>query len=220
MLGPRKTLMLIALCVPAVAACKADITTDVYVRDARDVMKGEEKSIPAPARVTVAFPGSAVQCRQRAGQIVEYMRGMFPEAKSAGCENTGGMNVHMAMDVRVPIVGEGSGIPTDAGAAVIARDSGELSFKVDDKKLEATVDAMKSENPMVSLDSFTAGMNVLNDTRDAVNARVYQVFVDGQPVWDETYELGRRDDLEITLSDVGAALVRDGFDYPVAKIDR
>ena len=220
-----KSLALAAVCAPVLSACNVDMKTDVYVSDFKEVLDGKEAELMAPARITIGFPGTMQQCREKADGLVSYVQGMFPDAALAGCIETDGMENELRVDVRMPIVridGEPAEVdarPLSSGAAVVVREGGEMWLKVDADGLNRTVDAMKSENPMVSLETFKASVTVMNDAREKVGVKVSQVFADGEPVWDSTFTLQRRDDLDIVLSDVASDLVRRGFSYPFAQVE-
>ena len=82
------------------AACKLNVTAELYSTDLRDVMAGAT-DISAPATIAFEIP-STNDCDEHALKISEIMAGVLEDFSPRGCENVE-MDSFLLVDTQIPI---------------------------------------------------------------------------------------------------------------------
>lgn len=196
------------------AACKMNLTTDVYPTDLWDAVAGFE-GLTAPTTMAFQVP-NADDCNEHAVQISEIMFGIVEDFSPKGCGDEG-MESFLFADTQVPVVSSVLAWKnTDAlfGILVIPNNDGiRVALYMNMYKYGILTDRMEDEFLGVDLDTSALMIVLNNDSRDTIEFSVSDVFVNGEPVLGTAnYELPRRYKAEIKVSDVATAyLARHGF---------
>ena len=196
-------------------ACKMNLTTDVYSTDLWDAASGS-KGLTAPATMAFEVPGTD-DCDEHTAEISEIMLGVVDEFSPRGCERDG-MESFLLADTQIPILDsfsawEGSkdlfGIVATAKNDAVSAD---MFMNLD--KYRILTERMDDKFHR-SVDLATSAVTIIlnNDSRNAIEFSVDGVFVNGDPVLEESaYELRRRQKAEIRFSNVATAyLAKYGF---------
>ena len=185
--------------------CGGRVVTEFYVRDIFDVVEGVEESLFTPSTVVVESPGDEYN-----EQLIELLEQSFRDPSNARTV-TEDYTTYVAVDVKVPILllddyydlGENE---DPLGLIVFEMDEGGIGFGLglNSDKLDVMFAAFQEELwETASIEDFTFTILLNNDTRDQVLASFQGVYVNGLPIaYEESFEMARRDTLEIRLGDV------------------
>lgn len=185
--------------------CGGRVVTEFYVRDIFDVVEGVEESLFTPSTVVVESPGDEYN-----EQLIELLEQSFRDPSNARTV-TEDYTTYVAVDVKVPIL-----LLDDyydlwenedpVGLIVFEMDEGGIGFGLglNSDKLDVMFAAFQEELwETASIEDFTFTILLNNDTRDQVLASFQGVYVNGLPIaYEESFEMARRDTLEIRLGDV------------------
>lgn len=185
--------------------CGGRVVTEFYVRDIFDVVEGVEESLFTPSTVVVESPGDEYN-----EQLIELLEQSFRDPSNARTV-TEDYTTYVAVDVKVPIL-----LLDDyydlwenedpVGLIVFEMDEGGIGFGLglNSDKLDVMFAAFQEELwETASIEDFTFMILLNNDTRDQVLASFQGVYVNGLPIaYEESFEMARRDTLEIRLGDV------------------
>jgi hypothetical protein len=185
--------------------CGGRVVTEFYVRDIFDVVEGVEESLFTPSTVVVESPGDEYN-----EQLIELLEQSFRDPSNARTV-TEDYTTYVAVDVKVPIL-----LLDDyydlwenedpIGLIVFEMDEGGIGFGLglNSDKLDVMFAAFQEELwETASIEDFTFTILLNNDTRDQVLASFQGVYVNGLPIaYEESFEMARRDTLEIRLGDV------------------
>ena len=199
------------------AACKLNVTTELYSTDLRDVMaNGAELSAPT----TLAFQVPSIDdCDEHAVKIGEIMAGVLKEFSPRGCESAQ-MDSFLLADTQIPIVTSAERwLEADAlfGIMLLSRHDPDhigVAIILDSRKYDVVTSRMKDKfHQTVDLADSRVTLILNNDERNAVTFAVRDVFVNSEPAYGEhEYTLERRHKANIRLSDVAKAyLAREGM---------
>lgn len=185
--------------------CGGRVVTEFYVRDIFDVVEGVEESLFTPSTVVVESPGDEYN-----EQLIELLEQSFRDPSNARTV-TEDYTTYVAVDVKVPIL-----LLDDyydlwenedpIGLIVFEMGEGGIGFGLglNSDKLDVMFAAFQEELwETASIEDFTFTILLNNDTRDQVLASFQGVYVNGLPIaYEESFEMARRDTLEIRLGDV------------------
>ena len=204
----KKKLIASALAFTIVAGCKMNLTADVYSTDLRDVAAGTT-DLTAPATLALQVPGTD-KCDEHTAQISEIMAGVVDDFAPKGCESVK-MESFLMADIQMPLLNsEATWKQSNSLFGIIVATNGDnidarIVLNVD--KYEILTNRMKEKfHQTVDLSQSKISLIVNNDERNPVLFSAEAVFVNGEPVLNETdYELKRRHKAEIRFSNVAAA---------------
>ncbi|MEO3479428.1 hypothetical protein AAFO90_17315 [Phaeobacter sp. CAU 1743] len=195
----------------AVSACNVETHAEIYTSDVYAVLETKE-ALETP--LTLAFEaGSESGCQKAETQLKGPLERAFGRADFIGCVNIG-YDKYGKFRVPVDLVGQTGGEKaTVAKPMHIAATSGDdgfvrVEFVFNREEMIALADSIPeeltrylSEKPDIILSATIA-----NDLRQDINVTVVDVFADGKPLKSMTdYNLPRRGEVNIALSDVGNA---------------
>lgn len=192
--------------------CKAEFDAKIYLSDVIAIASGSA-STDAKAILSIDAT-SADNCAEFKDAIrLALMKG-FSTAEFVACRSAE-LTTFADFRVSVPMIKLYSDLTTALGLVV-----GQVDKKifVSLHPVKAKIDAIKAALPseMTTLASDQidpqVSMTVINDLTDPMKVATQGAFVDGQPYqFTQTFDLARRDELRIALSDVGnASLYRVG----------
>ena len=198
----------VTLVVCLVAACKMNLTTDVYSTDIWDAAVGTE-GLTSPATMAFEVPGID-DCDEHTAEISEIMSGIVKEFHPRGCERDG-MESFLLADTQVPIL---DSFPawnsSDALFGIVVTElddaiSADMFMNLD--KYRILTERMDDKFHQ-SIDLATSAVIIIlnNDSRGSIEFSVNGVFVNGEPVLTpSTFQLERRRKAEVKFSNVATA---------------
>ena len=198
----------VTLVVCLVAACKMNLTTDVYSTDIWDAAVGTE-GLTSPATMAFEVPGID-DCDEHTAEISEIMSGVVKEFRPRGCERDG-MESFLLADTQVPILDSfpaWNSSDTLFGIVVTELDdaiSADMFMNLD--KYRILTERMDDKFHQ-SIDLATSAVIIIlnNDSRGSIEFSVNGVFVNGEPVLTpSTFQLERRRKAEVKFSNVATA---------------
>ena len=204
----KRTALTAIILVSLVAACKMNLTTDVYSTDLWDAADGSAE-LTAPATMAFEVPGID-DCDEHSAEISKIMLDVVNEFYPRGCERDG-MESFLLADTQVAILpsfSEWSNSTALFGIVVTARDaaiSADMFMNVD--KYEILTERMDDKFHQ-SVDLATSAVIIVlnNDSRGSIEFSVDGVFVNGEPVLTtSTFQLERRHKAEIKFSNVATS---------------
>ena len=192
------------------AACKLNVTTELYSTDLRAAMAGAP-DISAPATMAFQIP-SADDCDEHAADIGEIMAEVLVNFSPRGCESVR-MESYLFADTQIPVVTSAKAwVEADTlfGVMLVSRaDPAHIGVAImlHPHKYQTVTRRMKNKfHQTVDLAASRVTLILNNDERHAVNFAVADVFVDSEPAYGEhEFTLQRRHKAEIQLSDVAKA---------------
>ena len=200
--------LIATLVVCLTAACKMNLTTDVYSTDLWDTAVGSE-GLTAPATMAFEVPGTD-DCDEHTAEISEIMSGVVNEFNPRGCERDG-MESFLLADTQVPILDSFSAWDSsDALFGIVVTEiedaiSADMFMNLD--KYGLLTERMNDKFHQ-SVDLATSAVIIVlnNDSRGSIEFSVNGVFVNGEPVLTQsTFQLERRHKAEIKFSNVATA---------------
>ncbi len=200
--------LIATLVVCLTAACKMNLTTDVYSTDLWDTAVGSE-GLTAPATMAFEVPGTD-DCDEHTAEISEIMSGVVNEFNPRGCERDG-MESFLLADTQVPILDSFSAWDSsDALFGIVVTEiedaiSADMFMNLD--KYGLLTERM-NDKFYQSVDLATSAVIIVlnNDSRGSIEFSVNGVFVNGEPVLTQsTFQLERRHKAEIKFSNVATA---------------
>lgn len=197
----------------ALAACKAQVNSEIYLTDAIKVA-ASGTPIQTPMVVAIEIP-SQEKCAEATEALLPVLKGAFFEAEHIGCRQIGFDSMaefkviseivlereNKAYDSKMPVY---FGVTPADGKTEIAlyhnQDAtAEMAQKVPDRLSGSR------------LDRITGAVEIKNDGAEPISLEVSGAFVDGQPVQiAEKFTIERRGTLSVAFSDVANAALSGG----------
>lgn len=187
------------------AGCKLDASAPIYVGDLMEVSQSG-KNIEASIDLNVPIP-SVDKCDEYSAKIKKVIAGFFQKFEMQGCEKQGMDNFS-----KVKVNSEITSTTSEAGIYfLINKQQDQVGITLAQKAgfMASLMDAIKKE-AMSTVDlSFSIRLN--NDTRDKIKLVSQNVFVNQKAyAKKQEFELARRDEANIKLSDVAVAAFEAG----------
>lgn len=187
------------------SACKLDATAPLYVGDLLEVIE-TQKAVKASIDLHVPIT-SVDKCDEQTTKIRGILVGFFNSFEMQGCEKKGSESF-----AKVKVDSEITNASSELGLFFVAnKQSSDIAITLSQKSgfMSSLMAAIKKET-MATIDlNFTIRLN--NDTRDIVTLKAQNVFVNQKPVAKlQTFQLERRDEYVIKMSDVSVAAFQAG----------
>ena len=200
-------LTILALALVVVSGCKMHLTTDLYTSDLLDAASGTV-DLTTPARMAFQVPGTD-ECDEHTTAIAEIMAGVVEDFSPKGCESIE-MESFLLADTQVPLLSVSAWTEPDALFGIVLIEEGGtlgVDLVMNREKYGILISRMKDKfHQTVNLAESKVVIVLNNDLRDSISFSVEGVFVNGEPVLRKTtYELRRRHNAEIVLSNVATA---------------
>lgn len=197
----------------ALAGCKADLTTTVYLGDVLDLAAAPTKSVMVPAQLSVQML-SQKTCMEKGGEAVELLKPFFQKVGQGVCRQAG-FNGYLDVPIEMPVYGAKIGdtmVPPNStvGVAVASSTDGTVIYaSVDPVRLKAVRDAVQQKYMQkIELTDISITVTLNNDSRSKVRVKSGSAWIAGKPEpWFTDFEIDRRGTLDIRLSDVATATV-------------
>lgn len=156
---------------------------------------------------------------------MSIMEGMVDSLQSKGCESQG-MESYLLADFQLPILELTSAWENSDTPFGVLPQLDEASQRIhvhilmDTDRFRTLNDRVKDEFfQSLTLDESTFTVVINNDERADISINVFHAFVNGQPTIDQEFTAPRRDQIEITLSDVSLGLLEhDGLYLPFSLL--
>lgn len=214
-----KMLSCVALMVAmtALSGCKMELATDLYSSDLRLTASGDE-GLFTPATLSLPIT-TKDKCAEETAKIVAIMQGIVDPFEPKGCTRKQ-MDSFMLADIQIPLVdSEDAWEETDALFGIISQHGADTNDRIyvfvmmDLDQYKILSERVRNEfHQSLKLDQSGVSMVVNNDERNDISINVPHAFVQGIPELGGIYDIKRRGQLEIELSNVSvAALGREGF---------
>jgi len=201
----RLAVSVLLLLAVLLTGCGGRVDTELYVRDIFDVVEGMEEALFTPSTVIVESPGDEYN-----EQLIELLEKSFRGAANSRTL-TEDYTTYVAVDVKIPIL-----LLEDyydlwenedaIGIIVFDMDEDGIGFGLglnSDKLDEMFATFQEQLWDTASIEDFTFTIRLINDMRESVLASFQGVYVNQMPIaYEETFEMDRRDTLEIRLGDV------------------
>lgn len=195
--------------------CGGKAITDLYVQDLMEVVEGAAEPLFTSSTIIVESLGDEYH-----GQLIDLLERNFRDAKNSRTL-TESYTTYVAVDVKVPvlILEEYEQLwEHDEAIGIIVMDMGDGSaafgLGLNSEKLDNLFAAFAEEIwDSASIEDFAFTVRLLNDTRDPVFVALQGVYVNQMPIaYEQVFEMGRRDVLDIRLGDVARdAAYQDGI---------
>ena len=192
-----------------VAGCDIKSTTDIYLADLLEVAE-TGTAIETSSQLMVEISSSS-ECEETTGKLLPMLQGTFGDSViGKGCHDEG-MSSYITFELKVPIHQETLEREGDSTLAIVIskRDGWHgIQMKVNVMRMD-NLARMISDEFYQSVDFSTAkvSLNLSNDLRQSVTIRLRDTFVNGEPIQEyKDFTLDRRDQLDVLLSNVGAAM--------------
>ena len=190
------------------SGCKFNVTADLYIADIREVVLKENSNLTTSATLEVEVP-SQEKCNESSDELIRLMEGLVLNLSPRGCVDIG-FSTYLLLDTDIPIVNgmiAWEQADTLLGVMTLISDNVVQVYMMNNlEKFEILSKRVRDEH-FQSLDISKSIIKVIlnNDAQtETITAR--GVFLNGDPVDNfEEYELKRRKELEIKLSNVAAA---------------
>ena len=199
---------LAALCATVtLTGCKTGIDLTLYTSDIITAAQGQT-DLTAPGTLLIEAP-SDEKCREAAPQIEEALRTGFDTASFDGCTRER-FNTYARFNVTLPIIGPDAEL--QSALAIVAAPATGFSavtvIKADAARIDAIITALPSDisNALSGRPEAAITATIRNDGTKPVTITAQGAFIAGEPYQlphDTT--LQRREEMTITLSDVGNA---------------
>ena len=191
----------------AVAGCKMNLATDLYSTDLLDAMAGAT-DLTAPATMAFQVPGKD-DCDKHAADISAIMAGVVTDFEPKGCESIE-MESFLLADTQIPLLSETAWMESDALFGIVVVEEGAAigaALVMNLQKYGILTQRMKDKfHQTINLAESKVTLTLNNDLRDPISFSVEGAFVNGEPALRKTtYELQRRHNAEIVLSNVATA---------------
>lgn len=195
----------------ALAGCKLETSTEIYVADLSTVRAGQGP-IVTPMTMKFEIP-NADRCAKFEKQITGALRLSFDNVQFVNCENPKRSFDHwIVYTADIPLATEFQ----DGSVVTIVVDvaEGTVAAVMNEGKIKEIEDKFKKENAMARLNVFRASMQIVinNDSRgDNFKFSVMKKFVNGTPYQYAEAELPSRNRAIIDLSDVDVQSLLLGY---------
>lgn len=201
--------------------CKPKLYSEIFLRDIFDVAEtGESLTVPAQMIIPIS---NVDNCEQDNAKIMSVLE-KYTVIKFKNCEELSGqMYDVMNVDIETEVIRVDKDNPKIKGlfAIGVRKGDGLEVFSILSPNVDLAVKEIDDRFIMtnVSLDELAVKVKISNDTRKNQKISVDSAFVDGQPVdLPHTFELKRRDGLEIVPSDVRLRSMVKNKSAPILKI--
>ena len=200
-------LTIAALALVVVSGCKMHLTTDLYTSDLLDAASGTA-NLTALARMAFQVLGTD-ECDEHTIAVAEIMAGVVEDFSPKGCESIE-MESFLLADTQIPLLSVSAWTESDAlFGIVLIKEDGAIgaSLVMNQEKYGILTKRMKDKfHQTVNLTESKVVIVLNNDSRDSTSFSAEGAFVNGEPVLRKTtYELRRRHNAEIVLSNVATA---------------
>ena len=183
----------------ALAACRADLTSEIYVQDIREwSAPGSQQHIPIT--LTAYVPGAASNCNDLWEPMRPIVERYLPEAKLAGCNARQGavedtLNISAIMNVVSVKPSESLNVPGLLSLTIMSekvtaeiggtqREGVYLQLHASPTAVEALRRDLRDKNPLADFDleglQFSIAIN--NDEREPAELVLRGVFADNTPI--------------------------------------
>ena len=201
------------------ASCRIDFIGDLYTSDLKDLANNkEDKVFNLPMEISFQ-----VAACEDLGQVNRIISTYFMEYKNTGCSVGDDYMSYTVAQVSVPVVNSHELFDVTGNSLI-----GFVSYLSDDGK-KIYVDAIINSNLYERLKDYVYSETFselslsesnlavkLNNDLDFSNISIPPSFVDGQPiVFEENYEMERRDLLTIKVSNVNTLYLEDNMWTPI-----
>ena len=202
-----KRLTAVALLIMALllTGCGGRAVTDLYVQDIFDVIEGVEGALFTSSTLLVESPGEDYN-----DQLIELLQSNFRDAKNFKTVDED-FTTYISVDVKVPILtletyDQMAEDEEAIGIVVVDMEDGSAAFglALNSTKLDELFSAFAEQLwDSASIEDFTFGIKLYNDSKGPIFASLQGVYMDDVPVaYEEVYEVARREVVEIRLGDV------------------
>ena len=193
------------------AACKVPVDVTIYGSDAlRAAISGE--TLNTPATISIQAP-SDDRCREISEELAKALSKGFADVEFVECQRRK-LDNFATFRVALPITSNADPAPA-ALFLLAAAPTGPIGLvlKADESKIEAVIAAIPDEakGMLTGRPDALIRAVITNDAEAPLTITTTGTFVDGEPYQmphDRT--LKRRDEVQITLSDVGNAALWTG----------
>lgn len=199
-----KRIALIAACF-LLEACKTQIGTDLFTSDL--VAATEAEAVTAPLVIGMEA-GSEKKCKETADTVLVAVQSQFDGAEFIGCDSVE-FKTFARFRVQSDIVAYDGNAPSiTAPFSIGVRKEGaayHVSYLTNPVAARAIWDALPEEMTKYQTYNLEPILSAVlnNDLRETVSIITDDVFADGAPVQGTaTRDLPRRDQVELTMSDV------------------
>ena len=202
-----KRLTAVALLIMALllTGCGGRAVTDLYVQYIFDVIEGVEGTLFTSSTLLVESPGEDYN-----DQLIELLQSNFRDAKNFKTVDED-FTTYISVDVKVPILtletyDQMAEDEEAIGIVVVDMEDGSAAFglALNSTKLDELFSAFAEQLwDSASIEDFTFGIKLYNDSKGPIFASLQGVYMDDVPVaYEEVYEVARREVVEIRLGDV------------------
>ena len=199
----------------ALASCNFNVTPTFYIRDVKDVTS-DNKGIDIP--IFLKIPATDVDsCNSEIGQVLGILstHGMDGILQSCSMDEDNFFaiaNVEFMASVIPSKFSQADNFNGIVGLIVEQGEEGIYYLNLQaNPRLPRAMGDIEGALFFATLDASQVGFVITlnNDTRQSIDLKIYDSFVNGIPTDYGTFELGPRSELEIRSSDVGANLFFD-----------
>ncbi len=192
------------------SACRIDVTTEIYIRDVKDVFYGGHNDLWTPAIIKIGV--SSCDDKKELDQVFQSIQRYFEKLKNKSCD-TQGVDSLMVMGAELPLSNDKKkwkqrtqsvlGVYIDE--SLIHKDKDPVVHFVLDRERFAELNKIVEDKFYGNLDFEESNLTfvVNNDDRKDDYIRVADALVDGQPIINESvFKVSRREKLDIKPSNV------------------
>ena len=218
-----KNVYLFLFLIVLVSACKIDMSTDVYLRDIKDVALTNAKGLKTSGLLRVGVPNC--DDKEQLTQVSSLLKDYFLNVTEKSC--AAGMESLLTIGVDIPIVNSESGwtSKTSSTTALITQKSKDgtsilVNFVLNRTRFNNLNQAVENQFfDKLSLDESTVTFSVNNDGRQDEVAVISDSFVDGKPIiYSKSFTLKRRNKIDVEPSNVRRSIFSDNGSMPVLEI--